>query len=83
MAQIHSGVDRRALSLHDFRRIAATSIAEYDPVHAGIIRDILGHSSLDMAEKHYNRARSMDAVERYQDVADERRKRARKRKKPG
>ena len=60
----------RALSPHDFRRIAATSIAEYDPVHAGIIRDILGHASLDMAEKHYNRARSMDAIDRYQDAAD-------------
>lgn len=41
---------------HAFRHIAATSIAEYDPEHVGIIRDVLGHASLRMAEKHYNRA---------------------------
>jgi len=41
---------------HRFRDIAATSIAEFDPAHVGIIRDILGHATLDMAEKHYNRA---------------------------
>lgn len=45
-----------ALRPHAFRHIAATSIAEYDPEHVGIIRDVLGHASLRMAEKHYNRA---------------------------
>ncbi|MGM0743565.1 MAG: tyrosine-type recombinase/integrase [Pseudomonadota bacterium] len=44
-----------------FRHIAATSIAEFDPAHVGIIRDILGHATLDMAEKHYNRASQVSA----------------------
>lgn len=41
---------------HAFRQISATTIAEFDPAHVGIIRDILGHATLDMAQKHYNRA---------------------------
>lgn len=41
---------------HAFRHIAATTIAELDPDHANIIRDILGHATLNMAYKHYNRA---------------------------
>ncbi len=49
----HFGVTLRS---HAFRHIAATSIAEIDPEHVGIIRDVLGHATLDMAEKHYNRA---------------------------
>ncbi|MFD0911269.1 site-specific integrase [Ruegeria arenilitoris] len=44
------------LRTHNFRHIAATSIAETDPEHVNIIRDILGHATLDMSQKHYNRA---------------------------
>ena len=50
---------------HAFRHIAATSIAETDPEHVGIIRDILGHSTLAMAEKHYNRATTKSAAVKY------------------
>lgn len=61
----HLGV---ALRPHAFRHIAATSIAEYDPQHVGIIRDILGHATLRMAEKHYNRAVSVSACNALQEV---------------
>lgn len=53
LTEAHLGFPLRP---HAFRHIAATSIAEFDPAHVGIIRDILGHGTLDMAEKHYNRA---------------------------
>ncbi|WP_217359185.1 tyrosine-type recombinase/integrase [Ruegeria arenilitoris] len=53
---------------HKFRHIAATTIAVTDPEHVGIIRDILGHATLDMAEKHYNRASGLSACDAYQSV---------------
>lgn len=56
---------------HAFRAIAATSIAEYAPESVGIIRDILGHATLDMAEKHYNRATAKKASQRYQDLTNQ------------
>ena len=60
------------LTVHDFRRIAATSIAEYDPEHAGIIRDILGHSTMEMADRYYNQAQDITAVERFQEETERR-----------
>ncbi|MEP4767079.1 MAG: tyrosine-type recombinase/integrase [Roseibium sp.] len=59
----HLGLELRP---HRFREIAATSIAEFDPKHVGIIRDILGHATLDMAEKHYNRATGISSYNAYQ-----------------
>ncbi|MBO9448556.1 site-specific integrase [Ruegeria sp. R14_0] len=56
---------------HKFRHIAATTIAETDPEHVGIIRDILGHATLDMAEKHYNRASGLSACDAYQSVVNQ------------
>ena len=53
---------------HAFRHIAATTIAETDPGHVNIIRDVLGHSTLEMAEKHYNRATGMSACKDYASV---------------
>jgi integrase len=41
---------------HKFRHIAASSIAEEMPEHYGIIKDVLGHSTLATSEKHYNRS---------------------------
>ncbi len=67
----HLGLELRP---HKFRDIAATSIAEVDPEHVGIIRDILGHATLAMAEKHYNRATGVSSCNTLQDlVADIRR----------
>jgi hypothetical protein len=64
----HLGV---ALRPHAFRHIAATSIAERDPEHVGIIRDILGHATLRMAEKHYNRAQQVESCKRFQSAIAE------------
>lgn len=51
---------------HAFRHIAATSIAEIDPEHVNIIRDILGHSTLETSQKHYNRVRGIKACADWQ-----------------
>ena len=60
----------KRLSVHDFRRIAATSIAEFKPERAGIIRDVLGHSTMDMADKHYIRSRGLEAMNSHQEVVE-------------
>lgn len=57
-----------ALRPHAFRHIAATYIAETDPEHANIIRDVLGHATLDMSNKHYNRASGISACDAYQEM---------------
>jgi integrase len=66
---------------HAFRHIAATSIATYAPEHVGIIRDILGHSTLQTAERHYNRATAVEASRRLQEVLRNLRSESRKRAK--
>ncbi|MCE5974897.1 tyrosine-type recombinase/integrase [Sinirhodobacter sp. WL0062] len=53
---------------HAFRHIASTTIAECDPEHVNIIRDVLGHATLAMAEKHYNRATAQKACADYQAI---------------
>lgn len=57
-----------ALRPHAFRHIAATWIAEQDPAHVGIIAAMLGHATLAMSQKHYNRARMIEASNSYQNV---------------
>ena len=64
----HLGV---ALRPHAFRRVAATSVAETDPEHVNIIKDLLGHSTLDMAEKHYNRATGISSCKKLQSIMDD------------
>lgn len=59
-----------SLRPHAFRHIAATSIAEDDPEHVNIICDILGHTTLAMAQKHYNRATGIRACNAYQDITE-------------
>lgn len=61
----HLGV---ALRPHAFRHVAATSIAEIDPEHVNIIKDTLGHATLEMAEKHYNRATGISACTDLQSI---------------
>ncbi len=51
----HFGVGFR---IHAMRYVVATSIAETAPEKAGIIRDILGHSTMRVAERYYNKAKS-------------------------
>ncbi|MGL4439959.1 MAG: tyrosine-type recombinase/integrase, partial [Bosea sp. (in: a-proteobacteria)] len=62
------------LNPHAFRHIAATSIAEVDPEHVGIIKDILGHATLDMAERHYNRASGISSCNALQSILEDIRK---------
>jgi integrase len=71
ITQKHLGIELRP---HAFRHIAATSIAEVDPEHVGIIRDILGHASLDMAYKHYNRASQISSCNGLQSIVEDIRK---------
>jgi integrase/recombinase XerD len=59
------------LSPHDFRYVAATSIAEVDPEHVGIIRDVLGHATMDMAYKHYNRASGISSCNKLQSILED------------
>ncbi len=60
-----------ALRPHAFRHIAATSIAELDPDNANIIRDILGHATLDTAYKHYNRATGISSCNALQSLVED------------
>lgn len=64
----HLGVELRP---HAFRSIAATSIAETDPEHVNIIRDLLGHATLDMAERHYNRATGVSSCNGLQSIVED------------
>lgn len=59
---------------HAFRHIAATSIAEYDPDHVGIIRDLLGHATMKTAERYYNRAGSISSCNGLQSIIEDIRK---------
>lgn len=68
-----------ALRPHAFRHIAATSIAEEDPAHVNVIASLLGHATLAMSEKHYNRANGVKAAARYQDMIGAKRREARQR----
>ncbi|MEX2520352.1 MAG: tyrosine-type recombinase/integrase [Paracoccaceae bacterium] len=54
-----------AISAHRFRACAATTIAEIAPEQARIIQPLLAHSTANVADKAYNRARMRSAVERY------------------
>lgn len=48
-----------AVSPHRFRNAAATFLTMQDPANAYAARDLLGHKSLDMTQKHYvDRAQS-------------------------
>lgn len=59
------------LNPHAFRHIAATSIAEVDPEHVGIIRDILGHATMDMSYKHYTRAGGISSCNKLQSIVED------------
>jgi integrase/recombinase XerD len=55
----------KAMSLHDFRRAAATFLAMGAPEKIGLIPGVLQHASPDVSEQHYNLARSMQAGRRF------------------
>ena len=45
-----------------------------DPEHVGIIRDILGHATLDMSERYYNRATGVSSCNMLQSIVEDIRK---------
>ena len=47
----------KAMSLHDFRRAAATFLAMDAPEKIGLIPGVLQHASPDVGEQHYNLSR--------------------------
>lgn len=54
----------RRVSPHLFRDCVATDIASHDPAHVGIVKAILGHTTLATSEKYYNQAGSFHAAKR-------------------
>jgi integrase len=58
----------RQLNLHLFRKIAATELAIHDPAHADIAQILLGHSSYDTTQEHYNLGQVIDAARTVQDT---------------
>jgi integrase/recombinase XerD len=55
----------KAMSLHDFRRAAATFLAMDAPEKIGLIPGVLQHVKPEVSEQHYNLARSMQAGRRF------------------
>jgi integrase/recombinase XerD len=55
----------KAMSIHDFRRAAATYLAMDAPEKIGLIPGVLQHASPDVSDQHYNLARSMQAGRRF------------------
>src|SRR5262249_22876666 len=55
----------KAMSLHDFRRAAATFLAMDAPEKIGLIPGVLQHASPDVSDQHYNLARTVQAGRRF------------------
>jgi integrase len=55
----------KAMSLHDFRRAAATFLAMDAPEKIGLIPGVLQHASPDVSDQHYNLALSVQAGRRF------------------
>ena len=53
------------LSPHLFRDCAVTSVVRDAPASARLTRDLLGHATLDMTNRHYNQALMIDASRRH------------------
>jgi hypothetical protein len=53
------------MGLHDFRRAGATFLAIEAPDKIGLIPGILQHTSLEVGERHYNLAQSVEASRRF------------------
>ena len=68
---------------HAFRAIAASSTAEMLPEQVRIIREILGHATLEVAERHYIRVTNVRACRSLQEVVSGLRKGQASKKKAG
>src|ERR1700744_6632976 len=58
----------RSINPHSFRHLAASATAEADPDNIADAARILGHAKLETTEKHYIRARGLEAIRRHQEV---------------
>jgi integrase len=56
------------VSAHLFRDAAATTLARHAPENARMIAPLLGHTNLEIAERHYIQANSIDAGRAYANV---------------
>lgn len=56
----------RAINLHLFRDCVATTIAVENPGNVAIAAELLGHASLEMTERYYIQAGTMEASNTYQ-----------------
>ncbi|MGH6955123.1 MAG: tyrosine-type recombinase/integrase [Caulobacteraceae bacterium] len=59
-----------AINPHAFRHLAATTIATDDPEGVTAVAAVLGHTSLETSEIHYNKAKQVDAGRQYQAVVE-------------
>ena len=57
-----------AINPHSFRRLTATTVATFDPENVQAAAAVPGHSSLRTTQKHYNKAKMVDAGRRYHDA---------------
>ena len=57
-----------AMSLHDFRRAAATFIAMDAPDMVGLTPGILQHATPETSDRYYNLSRSMSASRRHSET---------------
>jgi integrase/recombinase XerD len=64
-----------AINPHTFRHIAATTIATDDPENITAVPSVLAHATIETSERFYNRAKQIDAADRYQGIVTERRRR--------
>jgi hypothetical protein len=55
----------KPMGLHDFRRAAATYLAAKAPELIGLLPGVLQHTKPEIAEQHYNIARSIEASRRH------------------
>ena len=62
----------RAINPHLFRDIAATAIAMDRPEQVRLAKDLLGHGSFDLTERHYLHAQSVKAGKHLGDVTHSR-----------
>jgi hypothetical protein len=60
----------RDLTPHLFRDASVTTLVRDAPASALLTKTILGHSSIDVTNKHYNQALMIDSSRRYADVVE-------------
>ncbi len=60
-----------AINPHQFRDIAASTIASHAPAHVHAAAPLLGHASLQTTEKYYRIAKAQEGQRRYIDILQE------------